>query len=59
MKVRMARTFTAAWLRSPLNPVRHEHWTLPEPARLMLHLAPPVTRTSPEPAISTDAVPVA
>src|SRR5918993_1448200 len=58
-KVRMARTFTAAWLRSPLNPARYEHWTLPEPARLMLHLAPPVTRTSPDPAISTDAVPVA
>src|SRR3990170_955631 len=58
-KVRMARTFTTTWLRSPLNAVRHEHWTLPEPALLTLHLAPPLTLTSPDPAISTEAVPVA
>src|SRR5688500_4807751 len=58
-KVRMARTFTALWLRSSLRTVGHEHCTLPEPALLTLHFAPPVTRTSPDPAISTDAVPVA
>ena len=44
---------------APGGKATHLAALLPEPALLTLHLAPPVTRTSPDPAISTEAVPVA
>src|SRR4051794_2681137 len=39
--------------KAALRAADHEQRTLPDPALLMLHLAPPVTLTSPEPITST------